>query len=343
MATKKTAEVLEEEKVVEQSEIQAQESSEKKPEKAKRARKPKVVEDEYRDLRAILKGARQKMTILSGMLERVEYADNYSNPDKDIRAIVFYNGFRVVIPASFMGLNVPENLPSQERASMYKKYLNAMISADVDFVILSVDEKENLAIGSRKIAMGIKRKQNFENLYRNTGMSYISYCIAKKRPVDAKVMSVSGSLVRVEVCGIESRVFAKDASWRYTTKLNEMFYPGDTVKVIVKSFEKSETGEWSIEVSIREATPNKLTELASTFKINSVCVGTVSGVTEKGYYIDVGDIKTGIPGFCSLVHGTDIPQVGDKVICQIVNIDLEKGFAIVKITRIVRRANQNRF
>lgn len=88
--------------------------------------------------------------------------------------------------------------------------------------------------------------------------------------------------------------------------------------------------------------PNRQLINASKFKVNSVCIGTVSGASEKGYYVDLGDLKTGISAFCKIVHGTDIPNTGDKVACQILSIT-DEGFAIVKITRIIRRINNNRF
>ena len=61
---------------------------------------------------------------------------------------------------------------------------------------------------------------------------------------------------------------------------------------------------------------------------------------QKGYYISLGDHKTGIDAFCTTVLGNQIPQIGDKVACQIIKINVEDCFAVAKINRIIQVARR---
>lgn len=328
-----------------------QEEVEKEPEKApakktrtRRTRQADVL-DTFRDARALLKGAQKTMKILTAMIERIEYNEHMQDAGTAITAVVQHSGFRVLIPASEFGLDVDESLTRQEKESIYKKYINPMIGANIDFVIRKVDEKTNLAVGSRRIAMAIKKKQIFQNRSRTGKKTQAQWAMEEKVPVEANVMAVAGSTVRIEVFGIETKVLAKDADWIYTANLSDIFCPGDKIKCIIKSIIVNEEDKNDIKItaSIREAYPNKQIDNASTFKENSICIGEVTGVNVKGYYILLGDRSTGITGFCQTVRGTEIPAVGDKVSCQVLSVNSSEGFAYVNIVRIIQKKSRNRF
>lgn len=310
-------------------------------EKPKRKRKVKVeVDEETRDTRALLKGARSNCTILKGMIERVDIADNAPSPETSVYAIIHFNNFKVMIPAVSMGLrDVPDDLTPQEKASKYKRLLNTMLGANVEYVITHVSEGDNIAAGNREIALNIRKKKGFENKYRNTGMSQMEYAMENKIPVEADIVAVSGSLIRCTLFGVECKIMAKDAAWRFSSNLSEKFFPGETVKVILKEIKKNEeTGEISVVGSIKDTTQNPQINNIADYTTSSTCLGRVSGAIDRGYFLTIGDDKTGIEAFCDLVHGGITPQMNDIVSCQLTAIDYETGAAKAKITRIIRRA-----
>lgn len=316
------------------------EKEEKPVEKPKRKRKAKQeIDEETRDTRVLLKGARSKFTIMKGMLERVDVAENAPSIDNSVYGVVHYGNFKIIIPAAYMGVNVPNDIPGHEKAAMYKRYLNSMLGSEIEYVVTRVSETENVASGNRMIAMGIKKKQFYTNKYRNTGMSYADYCMENKIPVEADIMSVSGSQIRLTVLGADAKVLAKDAAWRFTSNLSEEFFPGDTIKVIIKEINRTEDGEISVKASVKETTPNLQIENIADYSVNSTCLGKVSGAINNGYFISVGDNKNGIEAFCDLVHGGITPIIGDVVSCQLTHINYETGAAKAKITRIIRRGN----
>lgn len=320
--------------------------SEETPKK-RRTRRTKQADvlDTYRDARALLKGARKTMKILNAMLERIEYNENMEDAGTAVTAVVQYDGFRILIPAREIGIEVDEDLSHQEKEAIYRRYINPMIGSNIDFVVMRVDEKTNLAIGSRRIAMAIKKKQIYQNRSRTGKKTQAQWAMEEKVPVEAHVMAVAGSTVRIEVFGVECKVLARDADWIYTANLSDIFCPGDKIKCIIKSIVINEEDKNDIKItaSIREAYPNRQIDNATTFKEGSICIGEVTGVNVKGYYVLLGDRKTGITGFCSTVRGTEIPAVGDKVSCQIRSVNENEGFANVNIVRIIQKKARNHF
>lgn len=321
-------------------------NQEEKPKK-KRTRRAKQsdVLDEFRDTRILLKGARQTMKLLTAMLERIEYNENMEDAGTAVTAVVQYNGFRILIPAREIGIEVDEELTHQEKVSIYRKYINPMLGANIDFVIMKVDDKNNIAVGSRRIAMAIKKKKIYQNRSRAGKKTQAEWATENSIPVKATVMAVAGSTVRIEVFGIETKVLARDADWIYTANLSDIFCPGDVIKCIIKSItvNPEDKNDIKITASIREAYPNRQIENATTFQEGSICIGEVTGVNVKGYYILLGDRKTGITGFCETVRDTEIPAVGDKVSCQIKSVSAKDGYAYVNILRIVQKKSRNHF
>ena len=311
--------------------------------KPKRKRKPKVeIDEETRDTRVLLKGARSKFTIMRGMLERVDVAENAPSIDNSVFGVLHYGNFKIMIPAAYMGIEVPNDIPGHEKAAIYKRYMNTMLGAYIEYVVTHVSETDNIALGNRIYAMGIKRKRFYVNKYRNTGLSYADYAMEHKIPVEADILAVSGSQIRLCVLGAEAKVLAKDAAWRFSNNLSENFFPGDTTKVIIKEINRNEeTGEVTVKASVKETTPNLQVNNIADYSVNSTCLGKVSGAIQSGYFISIGDNKTGIEAFCDLVHGGITPQIDDIVSCQLTNINYETGTAKAKITRIIRRAKNS--
>lgn len=350
MAKKKNTvdhvEDVKETEVVDKKEGAAEEVSGVKPEtepvaeKPKRKRKEKVViDEEARDTRILLKGAKSKCTILKGMLERVDVAENSPTPESAVFGVLHYKNFKIMIPALFMNIEVPDDVTGKEKAAILRKHMNTMLGASIEYVVTKVSETANVAIGDRSIAMSIKKKQNFINKYRNTGMSYMEYAMENKVPVEADIMAVSGSQIRLNIGGADGRVLARDAAWRFSNNLSENFFPGDTVKVIIKEIHHNEeTGEYSVKASIKDTTPNAQINNIADYSVSSTCLARVSGAIQSGYFLAIGDNKTGIEAFCDLVHGGITPMIDDVVSCQLTKIDYETGQAKAKITRIIRRA-----
>ena len=342
--------MVEEKQEVEVEKIPVEEtSSQEKPEPKKRGRKKKVLteEDELsRDTKVLLNGAKQKYNILSGILERIEVADNVTAIEGKIYGVTHFGNYKIIVPAVNMGIELPTDMDDEEKFSVYKKFMNSMLGAEIDYVVTKINDKEHIAVANRAIAMAIKRKKYYLNTYKNTKKSYMENCVEKAIPVPGKVMSVSGSLVRLDVYGVEVKVTAKEATWRYTPNLSDVFYPGEQIKVIIKSIALSEDRKeiLKVEGSIREATPNTQVRNIAEYKLGCTCLGVVTGVrNDKGYNVAIGNENNGIDSFCTSVQGGVTPQIGDMVSCQLLKIDYDTGSSICKITRIIRQANQSRF
>ena len=184
--------------------------------------------------------------------------------------------------------------------------------------------------------MAIRRKQNYIRRLHGGTESRMEIAVREKRRIEARVVSTSGASVRIEIFGVETRVRAADACWRYTSNLSSVFHPGQHVYVIIKDMRiNKNTGDIEIDASIKEATENVLLHNIKYYQEGSIQTGTISGKTVKGYHVAVGNTYTGIDVFCRRVMGQTMPQTGDIVACKIGRI-YDDGKASGKITRIIK-------
>ncbi len=310
---------------------------EPKPKRKRKTKEP--IDEETRDTRALLKGARSNHTILRGILERVDVAENGPSPESSIYGVIHYGNFKVMIPALFMDITVDETLQSNEKASILRKFMNTMLGANIEYVITYVSEKDHIALGNRVIANDMKKAHYFKNKYRKSGMPYADFAMENKIPVEADIIAVSGSQIRVSVMGAEGKIMAKEAAWRYSSNLSENFFPGDTTKIIIKEIKRNEEGKVTTVIgSIRETSENPQVANMADYSVGSTCLGKITGSISSGFFIAIGDSKTGVEAFCDLVHGGVVPSIGDTVSCQLVAINYDTGVARAKITRIIRKA-----
>jgi ribosomal protein S1 len=302
---------------------------------------------EVRDIDAIradtftkLYSAMSSGTILTGTLSGCETAKNVITPELAVQGIVDYGGVKIIIPAKEMWTKIPEGLSedasSKDKFKFYTSKVSAMLNAQIDFLVERVDKDKNIACASRASAMAIRRKQNYIRKMHGETESRMEKAVREKRRIEARVVSTSGTSVRIEIFGVETRVKAADACWRYVSKLSSVFHPGQHIYVIVKDMRiDKNTGDIAINASIKEATENMLLHNIKYYQEGSIQTGTISGKTVKGYYVAVGNTFTGIDVFCRRVMGQSMPQTGDIVACKINRI-YDDGNASGKITRIIK-------
>ena len=126
--------------------------------------------------------------ILSGKLSGIEKTDT----GKTI-AIVDYKGFRIVIPMKEMVADFPQGMHGAEYDELilrYKKILNNMLGAEVDFVVKGIDAKSRTVVASRMDAM-LKKRQ----IYYLGKDSDGRYRIYDGRVVEARVIAVAEKVI----------------------------------------------------------------------------------------------------------------------------------------------------
>ena len=91
--------------------------------------------------------SKDEKRILTGIISGIE-DEYYKLTDKYIPcAIVWYKGVKVLIPITHLAL-IKQN----------KSLIRGMLGAEIDFIILELDDVANIAIGSRTDAMELRAK-----------------------------------------------------------------------------------------------------------------------------------------------------------------------------------------
>lgn len=293
-----------------------------------------------------LASAKSSGTILSGILSGVEISENIKEPELAVTGIVSFDGIKVVIPAKHMWAKLPvvqDESNSAAKRGRYFHLMNAMLGAEVEFLVVEISKENDVVFGSRLNALEIRKRTNYINNMRGKDKSRMEITKELGRNVESRVVAVAGSVVRLEIFGVETGVYAANACWRYTANLASVFYPGQRVYAKIKDISIDADKNVKVTASIKEAYENTLIRNIQYYPERSVQIGVVSGKTEKGYFVAVGDENNGIDVFCSRIMGQEIPQVGDTVSCMIGKVFQDNGNAVGKITRIIKRIQPLRY
>ena len=182
--------------------------------------------------------------ILSGKLSGIEKTDT----GKTI-SIVDYKGFRIVIPMKEMVADFPQGMYGAEYDELilrYKKILNNMLGAEVDFVVKGIDAKSRTVVASRMDAM-LKKRQ----IYYLGKDSDGRYRIYDGRVVEARVIAVAEKVIRVEVFGVETSILVRDLSWDWIGDAHDRYSVGDQVLVRVLEVDRVDPEHIKIRADIK--------------------------------------------------------------------------------------------
>ena len=165
-----------------------------------------------------LLNAHRTKKILTGQLGGIEKLDSGWTV-----AITYYNGFRILIPMDEMMINLSgDGREHSDTLNRQTRIANNMLGSDIDFIIRDLDEQSRSVVASRKDAMLKKRQMFYFN--ENEEEKPMLY---PGRIVEARVIAVAPKVVRLEVCGVEVSVRARDMAWEWMVDASERSYTRD--------------------------------------------------------------------------------------------------------------------
>ena len=123
--------------------------------------------------------SRDEKRILTGKISGIE--DEFYKVRNELVAcaIIWYGDIKVLIPSEHMGTT-----------NINKSVLRGMIQAEVDFIVVEIDETANIAIASRKLAMELRSELELPKLNANDN-------------VRVRILSVGTKHIVVELYGKE--------------------------------------------------------------------------------------------------------------------------------------------
>lgn len=275
-----------------------------------------------------LQNSRIKSKILTGTLVSMERFPLGDGQVANV-AIVNYKGYRIMIPVSEMNIVMDDSNDDAIKEARASKITANMVGCDIDFIVNQLDEASKSVVGSRKRAM--QRKINnfyIEPSERSGGMPMINV----DSLVEARVVAVAESALRLEVFGAECFVRVFDMSRAWISDAREKYYVGQKVAVRVLDINIDGNKHVKIRVEGKSIEPD---EFYSCSK-QSRYLGTVTGFSKGTYFVRLD------AGVNAVAHSCDgvfpLPQKNDKVIFICIRMDDETHVAVGIITRIVRPA-----
>lgn len=265
--------------------------------------------------------------ILTGILGGIESLNDGWNV-----AVVYYLGYRVLIPMEEMMINLEGD--GHEKANLLNRQIriaNNMLGAEIDFIVRSIDEAEKSIVASRKDAMLKKRRMFY---FSEDGKEALIY---PGRVVEARVIAVAQKAVRLEVFGIEISVRVRDMCWEWLADANDKYAIGDVVPVLVKSAVCTTEEDIKVEVDAKAIQPNVNRENLMKCQKQGKYAGYITEVYKGTYFIR---LTIGVNAVAHSANTNAIPAKGDFVGFLATRINLETDSAEGIITRIIKQTDR---
>ena len=254
------------------------------------------VENEFNNDWKKVYGAYQNNSILQASMTGIEKL-----LDKPC-AVVTLGNIRGFIPLEFTGA---DNL----------RQLRAMTGQSVAFKVLNYDREAEVFTGSRIAAL-----------------EHMASITLKKIDVDdeiiAVVRSVSPSLVRADIGGIEVKIPLEEIKYGWIDDLTEEVKQGDHLKVKVLEIDKEEK---KVVVSAKATQENPWLRSIGRYSSGNEYVGTVSGVREYGVFVN---LEAGVDSLARHLKFQNVKR-GDRVLVRVLETDAKKEQIRTRITRVL--------
>ena len=223
-------------------------------------------------------------------------------------AVIIQYRVKVLIPETEMWL------PGQERPPYV---LRNMSGAEIDYTILDVDREGGVAIGSRRIAA--LARQHFFDAARGGH--------EPGEKLTCRVLSVGPKRCLVECGGRDLSLSQRDLTYTATPDLRERYHPGQTLKCILKEYDRQTSQLW---VSVKETMENPFFGAVKRHPIGSRRQAVISGKYGGGVFCTLPD-ETVCLCLYSTRHSDSDFHIGDTVILAIKQFDYDRHLVYGRI------------
>ena len=157
--------------------------------------------------------SKEEKRILTGKITGIE-DEYYKLKNENIPcAIVWYGEIKILIPVTHLGT-------SKQTKSM----LRGMLGAEIDFIVMELDENSNIGIASRKDAMELRSQIELPKLKVNDN-------------IRVRIIAVGIKHIIVEMYGKEVIIKAENLQHTYIVNCKERYNPGEYLKVRIKALD----------------------------------------------------------------------------------------------------------
>ena len=158
-----------------------------------------------------LKNAFITKRILTGHLTGMETTPN----DNRVVGLTFYEGHKIIIPAQELIALTPNARNSDTAEVRQQKIISSMIGAEISYMIIALDNNTQTVVASRLKA----NERNVQTFFFDKDDKG-RYKIYEDSLVEARIIGIGRSSVRVEIFGAICTIRATELSWDWVTDVS---------------------------------------------------------------------------------------------------------------------------
>ena len=258
-------------------------------------------------------------------------------------AVVNFNDFRVVIPASeffVKPIAVDEGISEQQRIRREKQVIVKSLGAEVEFVIVHAKQENNKDTRQKEYIVLASRKQAL--------LRQIKYYFGKKNDVrrveagriirNVPIIAVGKEALMVSICGIDKVMNKAQLSYKFLGSLVDAFHVGDRIDVAVIEVIDKENGGVDIQISHKQTQLEQFKRNVSNCSVGGMYRGVITIVKDSTVQLYLTDVD--VPAFSKIVKLNNIeelPSAGDTVLIVANKIVPERGLVLGTIIRLIKK------
>lgn len=252
-------------------------------------------------------------------------------PSQGYVVVAYYKTQRILVPIDEMMINlVEERNDGYSEGERKLRACNSMLGSEIDIIIKGMDKETESIVASRKDAMNRKRER-----FYLTPLSDGLPQVRVGRIVEARIVTTTQALARVEIFGVETILTATQLSWDWIGNVAEKYHVGETIDVLVTEMTGSGIDDLRIKADVRSITRNLSKENLSKCTLQSKYVGEVTNVRNGVAYLR---LKIGVNAIANTNYDRRSPARGDIVSFVITRINPEHSNVTGIITKIIKQS-----
>lgn len=209
--------------------------------------------------------------ILKGKIQGVENIDGHPS------AILYYENFKIIIPAEFLIEITPVNGKPESQWPEY--LLTKRLGSEINYIIKSIDENGGIAIASRMEAMD--RIRNDKVYSKAEGKIKIE----NGSLAEARIVCSTRAGIYVEIFGVETYIPSKELSYQRIQDATIDFPVGEIILVKILDITVDEDGKVKMTASAKQAEENPYTAAMQRYQVGDKYIGKVSMVDKNGVFV----------------------------------------------------------
>lgn len=211
-------------------------------------------------------------------------------------------GVRAFLPLSQVDLRTPQN-PDE------------ILGQKLDFRVIKLNRFRNNIVLSRRLLLEEERDKARRELINHLKVGDI---------VRGTVKNITDYGAFIDLGGIDGLLHITDMSWKRIDHPSKLVKIGDTLEVMVLSFDREKE---RVSLGLKQKTPDPWNDIEKRYSIGQEVVGTVGNIVDYGAFVELEEGVEGLVHVSEMswtqkhVQPQEILKTGDTVKVKIIQLD----------------------